>query len=107
MIAILVAAGIAVFASRITGKISGLQQGVQMRVTGVAIRWALLGISVMLGVMMLRLISFHATDALLYRGPIRLNWILDIGATALTGWAAIRYANALRNSDSGQSSRFR
>ncbi len=50
-------------------------------------RWAIFGIIVMTGLVTLRIISFHATDALLY-GPLHLNWFIDMGATVLTGWAA-------------------
>lgn len=58
-----------------------------------AVRWATLGITIMTGTVILRLISFHAMDQLLH-GPLHLNWFLDIGATVLTGWAAIRYVQA-------------
>ena len=41
----------------------------------------------MLGLIALRLISFHPIDSLLY-GGLRLNWWLDIGLTFLVGSAA-------------------
>ena len=48
----------------------------------------------MIGLVALRLVSFHATDALLY-APLRLNWVLDIGLTLIvagSAWAFIRTA---------------
>lgn len=44
---------------------------------------------------LLRLVSLHMIDALLYRGP-RLNWFIDIGTTVITGWMAVTYVPALR-----------
>jgi fumarate reductase subunit D len=38
----------------------------------------------------LRLVSFHAIDVLLFRGP-RLNWFLDIGGTLAVAGAAAWY----------------
>lgn len=44
----------------------------------------------------LRIISFHAMDVLLYKGPIRLNWLLDGGFSLLVGGAAVLYTTELR-----------
>lgn len=44
----------------------------------------------------LRLISLHLTDVLLYRGPLRLNWLLEGALTLGIGAAAIMYLLALR-----------
>ena len=44
----------------------------------------------------LRLISLHAMDALLYKGPLRLNWLLDGGFSLLVGGAAYFYVAELR-----------
>lgn len=44
---------------------------------------------------LLRLVSLHMIDMLLYRGP-RLNWFIDIGTTVITGWMAVTYVPALR-----------
>lgn len=41
----------------------------------------------MLGLIALRLISFHPVDSLLY-GGLRLNWWLDVGLSLLVGFAA-------------------
>lgn len=59
-------------------------------VRGWARYWAMIGMTVMLGVIALRLISFHDLDRLLY-GPVRMNWVLDIGSTVLVAWAAVRF----------------
>ena len=52
--------------------------------------WATVGIVIMSGVIGMRLISFHDLDSLLY-GPIKLNWLLDVGSSALVAWAAWRF----------------
>jgi hypothetical protein len=48
----------------------------------------LIGITVMLGVILMRLISFHELDRLLY-GPVRMNWVLDIGSALLVAASAV------------------
>lgn len=43
---------------------------------------------IMIGLVALRLVSLHATDALLYK-PVHLNWLIDIGTTlaiAVCAW---------------------
>lgn len=52
--------------------------------------WAWVGITLMLGVITMRLISFHELDRLLY-GPVRINWILDLGSSMLVAFAALRF----------------
>lgn len=49
----------------------------------------------MVGLVMLRLISHHATDALLY-GPLKLNWIGDIGLAAIVLLSAGAYTKRAR-----------
>ena len=44
---------------------------------------------------MLRLVSLHLIDVLLFRGP-RLNWFIDIGTTAVAAWMATAYVPALQ-----------
>lgn len=55
--------------------------------------WGFVGLVTMTGVIAMRLISFHELDRLLY-GPIKLNWLLDIGSSALVAWAAWRFGRA-------------
>jgi hypothetical protein len=43
----------------------------------------------------LRLISLHAIDGLLY-GPIKLNWVIDLGASLAVMLAAFNYARLVR-----------
>lgn len=50
--------------------------------------WAMIGITVMFGVILMRLISFHELDRLLY-GPVRMNWVLDIGSALLVAASAV------------------
>ncbi|NLR69404.1 hypothetical protein HGI47_00760 [Novosphingobium sp. ERN07] len=50
-----------------------------------------LACAAMVILIVVRVVSLHALDVLLYRGP-RLNWIVDIGATAMTGALAWLYA---------------
>lgn len=46
------------------------------------------GLVCLLGI---RLISLHHLDAILYSGPVRLNWLLDIGASVTVAGAAAFY----------------
>jgi len=39
----------------------------------------------------MRLVSFHFMDRILYRGPVKLNWLLDGGLTALAAFGAFTY----------------
>ncbi|MEE4200891.1 hypothetical protein [Erythrobacter sp.] len=55
--------------------------------------WA--GALFMLCVIALRMVSLHAVDRLLY-GPLKLNWVGDIGASLIVFGAAIYYAMLLR-----------
>ena len=55
---------------------------------GAAIRWARRGVAAMAVLIVLRLISFHPIDVLLYR-QLHLNWIVDIGSTVLVAACAI------------------
>jgi hypothetical protein len=38
-----------------------------------------------------RIVSLHMTDQLLYAGPVRLNWVLDLGLTLMVGGSAAVY----------------
>ena len=49
----------------------------------------------MLALILLRLVSHHAIDALLY-GPLKLNWVADLGLTAAVGAAALYYLRIVR-----------
>ncbi|XUU61074.1 hypothetical protein ACRAQ6_02055 [Erythrobacter sp. HA6-11] len=51
---------------------------------------ALLAGVAMVGLVFLRMISWHTTDWLLY-GPLKLNWLLDLGAASAIGLAALVY----------------
>lgn len=44
----------------------------------------------------LRLVSLHATDKLLYSGPIRLNWILELGLCLAAGASAIAFGEIVK-----------
>lgn len=50
----------------------------------------------MLGLILLRTISFSAFDRLLY-GPLKLNWVGDIGAASLVLGAALFYIRVARD----------
>lgn len=43
----------------------------------------------------LRIISLHQVDSLLY-GPIKLNWVIDLGASALVLVSAVSYLRLVR-----------
>lgn len=57
----------------------------------------LFGGMAMVFLMALRLISLHLIDALLY-GPLKLNWIGDIGLSLLVAWAAVYYQRIVASS---------
>ena len=62
-------------------------------------RWLMLGrmaALAMLGLIVMRLISFHAIDGLLY-GRLHLNWVEDLGASLLAGYAAWRFRSDIAN----------
>lgn len=56
---------------------------------------ARIGAAAMIGLVGLRLISFHNLDAILYR--LRLNWFADMGATALVAVCAVSYVAVARS----------
>ena len=59
------------------------------------IRMALGGVWAMTGLIAIRLISFHGTDQLLYKGP-HLNWVVDMGATLTSLAGAAGFIRAVR-----------
>jgi len=69
-----------------------------------ALLWATRASAAMLVLVALRLISFHPVDAILYQ-PLRLNWVFDIGLTALVGIAALAHAHPWRIREVGRRSR--
>jgi hypothetical protein len=50
----------------------------------------------MIGLIILRLISLHALDQLLF-GSLKLNWVGDLGAAAAVFGSALYYILLLRN----------
>lgn len=50
----------------------------------------------------LRLVSLHAIDALLYAGPVRLNWILEAAICLATTIFAILYGEAVKRGSQRQ-----
>lgn len=52
--------------------------------------WAAAACCMMILLIAIRMVSLHALDSLLYRGP-RLNWLVDIGATGAVLILAWRY----------------
>lgn len=50
---------------------------------------------VMIVLVALRLASFHAIDSVLY-GPLKLNWVIDLGSTIAVVVAAAYYARIVR-----------
>jgi hypothetical protein len=54
---------------------------------------ALAASAAMIGLVALRAVSLHATDAMLYAGPVHPNWIVDLGLTAavaINAWQTLR-----------------
>lgn len=59
-------------------------------------RWLLVAHAAAMAMMLLvflRVISWHATDTLLY--GLRLNWVLDPLSAMVAGWAALKYRTAV------------
>lgn len=56
---------------------------------------AMVGVACLISIICMRIISLHDIDRLLY-GPIRLNWILDVGASALVAFSAWRFRQLSR-----------
>lgn len=57
-------------------------------------RWVLLaqaGLSSLMPLFGLRLVSLHQTDRLLYSGPVRLNWLIEGAICATVALAAYAY----------------
>jgi hypothetical protein len=52
---------------------------------------ALLATAGFLPLYAVRLISWHATDQLLYGGGIHLNWVIDLGLTSIVAGAALLF----------------
>ncbi len=61
----------------------------------VALVTAEIGALGMLILMALRMISFNALDKILY-GPLKLNWVGDLGAAAMVGGGAVAYTLIVR-----------
>lgn len=55
-----------------------------------AICLAMMSAAGMLALIVLRMISLHMTDALLY-GPLKLNWVADIGMACLVAASAVYF----------------
>lgn len=66
--------------------------------------WAMVGVVLMCGVVVMRLISFHELDRYLY-GPVRMNWVLDIGSSAVVVLAALRFRQVSGKAVSPQGAR--
>lgn len=61
----------------------------------IAMVTAELGVMAMLILIVLRMISFNALDKILY-GPLKLNWIGDLGAAVMVGGGAVAYTLVVR-----------
>ena len=71
---------------------------VSRRISGrrnIAVAVAIASCGVMVGIIAMRSISLHAMDTLLY-GPLKLNWIGDLGASAVVLGAAVYYTLLLK-----------
>ena len=59
-------------------------------------RIALLALGGFVPLFALRLVSLHAIDKLLYSGPLRLNWILDLGLCSVAALCALAFAQIVK-----------
>lgn len=67
---------------------------------------ALIGAASLAALIAIRLISFHFIDVLLY-GPLKLNWVIDLGATVACGLAAYLVLRDSRRARGPAKSRYR
>lgn len=67
-----------------------------------ALRIALLAVAAFLPLYAIRLISLHITDVLLYSGPVRLNWILELGICGAVLVCAIFYGESVKRRPAGR-----
>ncbi len=77
---------------------AGLLYGVAKGVNGrrnVAALGALVATGGMIFLYVLRLVSLHSVDALLY-GPFKLNWLIDIGLSLAALACALRYRSVVQ-----------
>lgn len=80
---------------------------ISQRISGrrnIAVALAGAGCVAMLVLIMFRLISLHALDALLF-GPLKLNWFGDLGITAVILSSAVFYARHVKNAPEPRKSR--
>lgn len=62
-------------------------------------------VAAMIVLILMRMISLHMIDALLYRGgPLRMNYILDFAATSLIAWSAWNYRRCVDRPGRGRRS---
>lgn len=57
---------------------------------------AIIGLALIVVFVMIRAASFHHIDTLLFRGSVRLNWVLELGAIGVVTWSAYLNGYALR-----------
>ncbi|MGQ7829919.1 hypothetical protein [Altererythrobacter sp. Z27] len=96
-LSLLALAIVAVSAVRFTRRIRAA--GIWSR--SATVDWARMATLCMVALIGLRLISLHRVDAILFSpaiGPLRINWMLDIGFSATVLIAALAYAGKLRSS---------
>lgn len=55
----------------------------------------------MLALVVMRIVSLHQVDVLLY-GPLKLNWLTDLGTSAAVLAAALHYARLVRMRSAGR-----
>lgn len=66
-----------------------MRKSVVMRLIETPIAWARTAAIAMLALVVVRVISFHPFDAVLYAKPLHPNWILDLGLTGIVAAAAV------------------
>ena len=91
--AIIIVAGLATFAGAARVIASGvLRAGGRTRIA-LAAGCACAAMALLI---VIRIVSLHMLDVLIYRGP-RLNWIVDIGSTVIVGTLAWLYVSRARH----------
>jgi hypothetical protein len=86
-----------VFSILIAGCMGTLALGYWFRRVLPRLLGGLLGLGVIASFVVIRAASFHHIDALL-KGPLQLNWVLELTGIALVGGSALRGARGSRDS---------
>lgn len=90
--------GLFVLAVGVGGGLATAALAFSMRRVFDRVRGAVLGLGALITFVIIRATSLHQIDALLMRGRVRLNWVLEFGGIALIALSALRQKSASHGS---------